>query len=98
MKSAPSSVDFDANTSSGGYQDVSVTLNPADGATLKNIRAGGKTLEENWQYKVDGSTVTLSKTAVAQFGKDGATYADFTFVMSKARARRCASTTSRPTR
>ena len=47
---APSSVDFDANTSSGGYQDVSVTL---------------------------------SKTAVAQFGKDGATYADFTFVMSK---------------
>ena len=80
---APSSVDFDANTSSGGYQDVSVTLNPADGATLKNIRAGGKTLEENWQYKVDGSTVTLSKTAVAQFGKDGATYADFTFVMSK---------------
>ena len=31
----------------------------------------------------DGSTVTLSKTAVAQFGKDGATYADFTFVMSK---------------
>ena len=30
----------------------------------------------------DGSTVTLSKTAVAQFGKDGATYADFTFVMS----------------
>ena len=80
---APSSVDFDANTSSGGYHDVSVTLNPANGATLKNIRAGGKTLEENWQYKVDGSTVTLSKTAVAQFGKDGATYADFTFVMSK---------------
>ena len=80
---APSSVDFDANTSSGGYQDVSVTLNPADGATLKNIRAGGKTLEENWQYKVDGSTVTLSKSAVAQLGKDGATYADFTFVMSK---------------
>ena len=80
---APSSVDFDANTSSGGYHDVSVTLNPADGATLKNIRAGGKTLEENWQYKVDGSTVTLSKSAVAQFGKDGATYADFTFVMSK---------------
>ena len=26
---APSSVDFDANTSSGGYHDVSVTLNPA---------------------------------------------------------------------
>ena len=80
---APSSVDFDANTSSGGYQDVSVTLNPADGATLKNIRAGGKTLEENWQYKVDGSTVTISKTAVAEFGKSGATYADFIFVMSK---------------
>lgn len=66
---APSSVDFDANTSSGGYHDVSVTINPADGADLKNHRAGGKTLEENWQYKVDGSTVTLSKSAVAQFGQ-----------------------------
>lgn len=80
---SPSPVDFDANTSSGGYQDVTVTLKPADGATLKNIRAGGKTLEENWQYKVDGSTVTISKTAVAEFGKSGATYADFIFVMSK---------------
>ena len=80
---SPSPVDFDANTSSGGYQDVTVTLKPADGATLKNIHAGGKTLEENWQYKVDGSTVTISKTAVAEFGKSGATYADFIFVMSK---------------
>lgn len=80
---SPSPVDFDANTSSGGYQDVTVTLKPADGATLKNIRAGGKTLEENWQYKVDGSTVTISKTAVAEFGKSGATYADFIFVMSQ---------------
>ena len=80
---SPSPVDFDANTSSGGYQDVTVTLKPADGATLKNIRAGGKTLEENWQYKVDSSTVTISKTAVAEFGKSGATYADFIFVMSK---------------
>lgn len=80
---SPSPVDFDANTSSGGYHDVTVTLKPADGATLKNIRAGGKTLEENWQYKVDGSTVTISKTAVAEFGKSGATYADFIFVMSK---------------
>lgn len=80
---SPSPVDFDANTSSGGYQDVTVMLKPADGATLKNIRAGGKTLEENWQYKVDGSTVTISKTAVAEFGKSGATYADFIFVMSK---------------
>ena len=80
---SPSPVDFDANTSSGGYQDVTVTLKPADGATLKNIRTGGKTLEENWQYKVDGSTVTISNTAVAEFGKSGATYADFTFVMSK---------------
>ena len=32
---------------------------------------------------MDGSTVTISKTAVAEFGKSGATYADFTFVMSK---------------
>ena len=75
--------DYNYNASSGGYQDVTVTLKPTDGATLKNIRAGGKTLEENWQYKVDGSTVTISKTAVAEFGKSGATYADFIFVMSK---------------
>ena len=81
---SPSPVDFDANTSlRAAIRTSTVTLKPADGATLKNIRAGGKTLEENWQYKVDGSTVTISKTAVAEFGKSGATYADFTFVMSK---------------
>ncbi|MDO4271287.1 MAG: X2-like carbohydrate binding domain-containing protein [Eubacteriales bacterium] len=79
---SPSEADFDANTASGGYADLTVTLNPANNATLKNIKAGGKTLEEGWQYKLEGNKVILSKSAVAEFGKSGASYADFTFVMS----------------
>ena len=79
----PSTMDFDANTSSGGYADLVVTLNMVDGAALKNIRSNGKTLEENWQYKIEGSKVTINKSAVAEFGKSGATYADFVFAMSK---------------
>ena len=79
----PGTVDFDANTSSGGYADLVVTLNMVDGAKLKNIRSNGKTLEENWQYKIEGSKVTINKSAVAEFGKSGASYADFVFVMSK---------------
>ena len=79
----PGTVDFDANTSSGGYADLVVTLNMVDGAALKNIRSNGKTLEENWQYKIEGSKVTINKSAVAEFGKSGASYADFVFVMSK---------------
>lgn len=79
----PGTVDFDANTSSGGYADLVVTLNMVDGAALKNIRSNGKTLEENWQYKIKGSKVTINKSAVAEFGKSGASYADFVFVMSK---------------
>lgn len=79
----PGTVDFDANTSSGGYADLVVTLNMVDGAALKNIRSNGKTLEENWQYKIKGSKVTINKSAIAEFGKNGASYADFVFVMSK---------------
>ena len=79
----PSTMDFDANTASGGYADLVVTLNMVDGATLKNIRSNNKTLEENWQYKVEGNKITINKTAVAEFGKNGASYADFVFTMSK---------------
>ena len=78
----PAEADFDSNQNSGGYADLTVTLNPADGATLRYIRAGNKTLEEDWQYRVEGNKVTLNRSAVAEFGEDGATYADFTFVMS----------------
>ena len=78
----PGTVDFDANTSSGGYADLVITLNMVDGATLKNIRSNGKTLEENWQYKIEGNKVTINKSAVAEFGKSGASYADFVFSMS----------------
>ena len=66
----PGTVDFDANTSSGGYADLVVTLNMVDGAALKNIRSNGKTLEENWQYKIKGSKVTINKSAIAEFGKE----------------------------
>ncbi len=78
----PSEVDFDANTNSGGYQDVSVRLNAVEGAKLKKIRCNGKDLEEGWQYRMDGSTVIINKSAIAGFGTNGASYADFTFVMS----------------
>lgn len=78
----PAEMDFDSNSNSGGYMDLSVTLDTAEGATLKSIRAGGKTLEEGWQYMVDGSTVTISKSAIADLGSSGANYVDFIFVMS----------------
>lgn len=77
-----STADFDANTSSGGYTDLTVTLKPANGATLKYIRSNNKTLEENWQYQTNGNVITLSKSAVSSFATSGANYADFTFVMS----------------
>lgn len=75
----PSTIDFDANTSSGGYADLVVTLNMVDGAKLKNIRSNGKTLEENWQYKIEGSKVTINKSAVAEFGKSGRILCGFRF-------------------
>lgn len=81
----PESVDFDANPSAGGYADVTVTLNTADGAELESIRAGGKTLEEDWQYRISGNQVTINKSAIASFAENGANYADFTFVMSTGR-------------
>lgn len=79
---SPAEADFDANKVSDEYNDLSVTLDPADGATLKYIKCNGKTLEEGWQYKQSGNTITLSKSAVASFATSGATYADFSFIMS----------------
>ena len=81
-KIAPEEVDFDANTSSGGYRDITVTLTPANGAELRRIRCNNKELEEDWQYKVSGNQVTLNKSAISEFAEKGASYADFTFVMS----------------
>lgn len=79
---SPAEVDFDANTSSGGYQDITVTLTAANEATLSRIRCGDKVLEEDWQYRVNGNQVTLNRSAVDDFASNGANYADFTFVMS----------------
>ena len=78
----PGEVDFDSNSNSGGYTDLTVTLNAVESAELESIRCNGKTLEEDWQYRVSGSEVTINKSAVASFGENGASYADFTFVMS----------------
>ena len=78
----PTTADFDANISSGGYADIVVTLNPVNDAKLRSIKCDNKTLEENWHYKLDGNTVTLSKSAIATFAKGVAAYADFTFYMS----------------
>lgn len=79
---SPSELDFDSNSQSGGYQDLTVTLSMAEGATLKYIRAGDKTLEEDWQYQINGNQVTISKSAVADVGSNGASYVNFNFIMS----------------
>lgn len=76
------SVDFDVNTTSGGYKDIEVTLSPADGATLTKIVCKNETLEEDWHYQVSGSKITLSKAAVAKFRGSAASYTDFVFSMS----------------
>ncbi|MCB6365199.1 S-layer homology domain-containing protein [Intestinibacillus massiliensis] len=80
---APTSVDFDANSSSGGYQDIRVELTAVDGATLKSVSSGGKTLTQDWQYKLDGKDVVLNKSNIDDFAEKGAAYCDFTFNMSK---------------
>lgn len=79
---APEAVDFDANTASTGYTDLSVTLTTVDGATLRYIRADGRNLEENWQYKVSGNQVTLSRSALGELAKENDEYTVLTFVMS----------------
>lgn len=79
---SPTTVDFDANTSSGGYRDVTVKLTAVDHATLKSITANSTKLTEDWQYKLDGQNVILNKGAVADFAEDGATYCNFIFQMS----------------
>ncbi len=79
----PTSVDFDANTSSGGYQDLTVTLNRVEDATLSKITFGDKTLQENWQYKISGNQVILSKTALSDLAPSKSTGSiDLVFDMS----------------
>lgn len=81
----PSKADFDANPNSGGYADLEVTLTPADGATLSRIVCQGKTLEENWQYTMEGNKVRISKSAITSFTGSGRTSVDFGFIMSSGR-------------
>ena len=77
--------DFDANTASSDYEDLSVKLIAVDGAALKSIIAVGanKTLEEDWQYTMDADgTVRISRSAVASLATDGRQYIDLRFSMS----------------
>ncbi len=76
-------VDFDNNTSSGGYVDIVVKLNTQEDATLKSITGGGKTLELDWQYTYSGGQVTLSKSAISSLASATTRdYVDLTFNMS----------------
>ena len=81
-----SEMDFDANTASSDYEDLTVTLNAVDGAALKSILAvsSNKTLEQDWQYTVSSSgVVKISRSAIASLATDGRQYADLRFQMSK---------------
>ncbi len=76
-------VDFDNNTSSGGYADIIVKLNTQEDATLKSITGGGKTLELDWQYTYSAGQVTLSKSAISSLASATTRdYVDLTFNMS----------------
>ncbi len=78
-------VDFDANTASSDYEDLSVKLKAVDGAKLKAITAVGadKTLEEDWQYTVSSSgEVRISRSAIASLATDGRQYIDLRFSMT----------------
>lgn len=76
-------MDFDANASSGGYTDLTVTLSAANGAKLDAITCNDKTLELDWQYMVNGDKITISKTALSNLaGKSKEDYLDLTFDMS----------------
>lgn len=79
---SPSTVDFDANSSSGGNQDVKIKLKAVEKAKLKSILADGQKLTENWQYKIDGEYVVLNKDTISDLAKDGANYCDLIFQMS----------------
>lgn len=79
---SPEEVDFDANTGSGGYADVVVTLSAVDGAELRGISVNGKQLEEDWQYRVEGDTVTINKSAVVDVNTNHTGSVDFVFDMS----------------
>lgn len=82
---ASTELDFDANSASSDYGDLSVKLTAVDGATLKNITAvsANKTLDEGWQYTISSSgEVTINRSALAELAKDGRSYIDLRFNMS----------------
>lgn len=80
-----SQVDFDANNTSTGYNDIAVQLTAVDGAELQYIQAvnANKQLEKDWQYTISGNEVRINRSALADLAADGRKYVDLRFVMSK---------------
>ena len=79
-------IDFDANSESTEYSDVSVKLNAANNATLKQIVAVGtdKILDEGWHYTISSTgDVLINKSALASLASDGRSYIDLRFEMSE---------------
>lgn len=79
------SVDFDANTESTNYGDLSVKLNATNNATLEKITAVGtdKVLENVWHYTIsDVGDVVINSSVLSSLAADGRSYIDLRFEMS----------------
>ena len=79
------SVDFDANTESTNYGDLSVKLNATNNATLQKITAVGtdKVLENVWHYTIsDAGDVVINSSVLSSLAADGRSYIDLRFEMS----------------
>lgn len=78
---SPTTADFDSNSSSGGYVDLVFNLECANGAELSSITANGQTLQLDWNYKLSGDEITISKSALADLASS-ASYIDIYFKMT----------------
>lgn len=79
-------MDFDSNSESSDYGDLSVKLNAVDGAKLQQITAVGtdKVLVEGWQYTIsDNGDVLINRSALSSLASDGRSYVDLRFEMSE---------------
>ena len=79
------SADFDANTESTNYSDLSVKLNATNDSTLKQITAVGtdKVLDNVWHYTIsDAGDVVINRSVLSSLASDGRSYIDLKFEMS----------------
>lgn len=78
-------VDFDANTESTNYSDLSVKLNATNNSTLNQITAVGtdKVLDNVWHYTIsDAGDVVINRSVLSSLAADGRSYIDLCFEMS----------------